>query len=57
MSMRLRILFMRLLRLNRSPGGFVSPRRGANEGLSTYQKTLAMHIAATTQSAGRGWAR
>lgn len=57
MTKRLVILFLRLFRLERA-GRRYHPIRGMGRGdLSAYQKTLAMHIAATTQSAGRGLAR
>lgn len=57
MTKRLSSLFSRVLRIERGPRE-IHPMRSIGRGkLSTYQKTLAMHIASTTQSAGRGLAR
>ncbi len=57
MSRRMNILFSRLLRLERTPQRIYPMRRIGRGELSTYQQTLAMHIAATTKSSGRGLAR
>lgn len=57
MSRRKNSLFSRLLRLERAPQRIDPLRRIGRGELSTYQKTLAMHIAATTQSSRRGLAR
>ncbi len=57
MSKKLNYMFSRLLRLERAPQRIYPMRRIGRSELSTYQKTLAMHIAATTQSSGRGLAR
>lgn len=57
MTKRRNSLFSRVLRLERGARE-VHPMRSIGRGkLSTYQKTLAIHIASTTQSAGRGLAR
>jgi len=49
--------FWRILRVERDQRS-VRPMGGTGRrALSTYQKTLAMHIAATTKSTGRGLAR
>jgi len=57
MTKRLSSLFSRVLRFERGARE-IHPIRSIGRGkLSTYQGTLAMHIASTTQSAGRGLAR
>jgi len=57
MTKRLNSLFSRMLRSERGARE-IHPMRSIGRGkLSTYQKTLAIHIASTTQSAGRGLAR
>ena len=50
-------LISRLFRLDSASRVIYPMRRGGRENLSMYQKNLALHIAATTQSAGRGLAR
>jgi hypothetical protein len=57
MTKRLNILFSRLFRLERVSRQIHPMHRLGRGELSTYHKTLAMHIAATTQSSGRGLTR
>lgn len=57
MTKRLNGLFSWLLRLDRASKGIHPMRKRGRRELSTYHQTLALHIAATTQSAGRGIAR
>lgn len=57
MTGRLRNLFPRLFRAERGPRRIEQMSRLRRGELSTFQKTLAMHIATTTQRAGRTWVR
>lgn len=51
------VLFSRLFRMEHDSQGIQPMPKIGRGWLSAYHTTLAIHIAATTQSAGRGLAR
>lgn len=57
MTRLLNALFSRLLSSERKEREIHPMRRRGGRRMSTYHQTLALHIASTTQSAGRGIAR
>lgn len=57
MTRSLNTLFSWLLGSERKPREIHPMRRRGGRRMSTYHQTLALHIASTTQSAGRGIAR
>ena len=57
MTHRMYSLISRLFRLDRASRVIYPMRRFERDNLSIFHKNLALHITATTQSAGRGLMR